>query len=115
MTKQAPKKATPKSLQDWHPADIIAALHKKGMTISKLADDLGYTSYTSLSRALRHSAPKAERQIAEALEVHPKTIWPSRYYDNGERKPQGFHAIQCKRKTTRVNGKDIQVNSHESA
>lgn len=101
--------------QDWHPADIIAGLRKAGWTLESLGRHHGLKSGATLSKALRSSFPLAESRIAEALGVHPKVIWPSRYHKNGERKLQGFHALQCKRKTTRVNGKDDQENSHESA
>ncbi|WP_245615857.1 helix-turn-helix domain-containing protein [Andreprevotia chitinilytica] len=79
---------------DWHPADIIAALHKRGTTISKLAHSHGVDP-SGLSLALRRSFPKGEQRIADALGMHPKDIWPSRYFDDGTRKPVGARAIQC--------------------
>ena len=47
---------------DWHPADIVAGLRKRG---------------TSLTRPW----PKGELIIATALETQPWVIWPSRYHD----------------------------------
>ncbi|WP_035061468.1 helix-turn-helix domain-containing protein [Andreprevotia chitinilytica] len=87
-----PTTSTPQ--QDWHPADIIAALHKQGTTISKLAHAHGVDP-SGLSVALRRSFPKGEQRIAGALGLHPKDIWPSRYFDDGTRKPVGARAIQC--------------------
>ena len=49
------KNATPKN---WHRADIVAALKKKGWSL----------------RAL-----KGERIIAAAIGVKPEEIWPERY------------------------------------
>ncbi|WP_200877390.1 helix-turn-helix domain-containing protein [Methylobacter tundripaludum] len=69
----------------------------------------------TLSKALRNSAPIAEKRIADALEIHPMIIWPSRYHANGERKLQRFRKIQSTRRQKPVNGKDSAVNSHEQA
>ncbi|MBA2816021.1 helix-turn-helix domain-containing protein [Candidatus Pantoea persica] len=56
--------------EDWHPADIIAAL-------SRL---VGLSSLT-LANALSRPWPKGEWLIADAIDVHPAEIWASRYYD----------------------------------
>lgn len=66
--------------QDWHPADIMAALRKKKMTLAALSRASGLSSST-LSNALYRSWPKGEKIIAEALGLSPGQIWPSRYYD----------------------------------
>lgn len=66
--------------QDWHPADIIAALRKKGTTMAALSRQAGLSSST-LSNALIRPWPRGEWLIAEALSVHPSEIWPSRYFD----------------------------------
>lgn len=66
--------------QDWHPADIIAALHKRKLTLTRVSRDAGLSSST-LSNALTRPWPKGEWLIATALEIHPAEIWPSRYYD----------------------------------
>lgn len=81
--------------QDWHPADIKAALHKKGITLMQLAKAYGMTSSSTMSAALVRSYPANEKRIADAIGVHPKEIWPSRYFEDGTRKPQGFRAVQC--------------------
>ncbi|WP_324101428.1 helix-turn-helix domain-containing protein [Gilliamella sp. B2824] len=52
------------SKKDWHSADIIAALKKKG---------------TTLSNALVRPWTKGELIIANALGIEAKRIWPSRY------------------------------------
>jgi Ner family transcriptional regulator len=64
--------------QDWHPADVIAALKKKGTTLAAVSRKAGLASST-LGNALARHWPKGERLIAEALELVPAEIWPSRY------------------------------------
>lgn len=68
--------------QDWHSADIIAALKKQGTSLSAVSRQAGLASST-LANALTRRWPKGERLIAEALGVAPEQIWPSRY-----RKPE---------------------------
>ncbi|MFB1117539.1 helix-turn-helix domain-containing protein [Dickeya dadantii] len=65
---------------DWHPADIIAALRKKGTSLSAVSREAGLSSST-LANALYRPWPKGELLIANALGVKPEEIWPSRYYD----------------------------------
>ncbi|NUW57311.1 helix-turn-helix domain-containing protein [Cronobacter turicensis] len=67
---------------DWHPADIIAALRKKGTSLAALSRASGLGSST-LANALTRPWPKGEYMIAEALGVHPSIIWPSRYFKDG--------------------------------
>lgn len=68
--------------KDWHPADIIAGLRKKGTSLAAVSRKAGLSSST-LANALTRHWPKGERLIAEALGVTPEQIWPSRY-----RKPE---------------------------
>jgi Ner family transcriptional regulator len=67
---------------DWHSADIIAALKKRGTSLSAVSRKSGLASST-LANALIRRWPKGERLIADALGVAPEQIWPSRY-----RKPE---------------------------
>lgn len=74
--------------KNWHPADIIAALHKRGTSLAKLSREAGLASST-LSNALTRPWPKGECLIAIALDVSPSTIWPGRYLNTGDkRKPR---------------------------
>lgn len=66
--------------EDWHPADIIAALRRRGTTLAALSRQAGLSSST-LANALSRPWPKGEWLIADAIDVHPAEIWPSRYYD----------------------------------
>jgi Ner family transcriptional regulator len=67
-----------KSLSDWHPADVLAALKKRGISLSGLSAAHGYHA-TAAGKALKRSWPALEALIAEALGVSPIDIWPSRY------------------------------------
>ena len=69
-----------KTRQNWHNADIIAALHKKGTSLAAVSRRAGVGAST-VGDALNRPWPKGEWLIAEALAVHPAEIWPSRYYD----------------------------------
>lgn len=64
--------------EDWHPADIIAALRKRGTSVAALSREAGLASAT-LSNALTRHWPKGERIIADALDVTSEEIWPLRY------------------------------------
>ncbi|ELD3828504.1 helix-turn-helix domain-containing protein [Salmonella enterica] len=68
--------------QDWHSADIIAGLRKKGTSMAALSRQAGLASSTLANALVRHW-PKGEKMIADALGVTPEQIWPSRY-----RKPE---------------------------
>lgn len=91
--------------QDWHPADIKAALNKAGYTLASLAEEHGLKAGGTLSKALTSSFPIAEQRIAAAIGVHPKVIWPSRYNEDGTRKLQGFRAIESSRRSANIQAK----------
>ncbi|MGJ0630128.1 helix-turn-helix domain-containing protein [Xenorhabdus bovienii] len=67
--------------QDWHPADIIAALRKRGTTLAALSRESGLSSST-LANTLSRPWPKGEYIIANRLDIAPSEIWPSRYFDH---------------------------------
>lgn len=81
-TYSAPKKA---SQGDWHPADIVAALHKRGLTLREVARQHGVTHETVIA-ALRNRRAPSEKRIADALGIHPMVIWPTRYEPDGSRR-----------------------------
>jgi len=68
----APRKA------DWHPADVLAALKKRGKTLSGLSQANGYHA-TAAGKALKKPWPALEELIATELDLRPADIWPSRY------------------------------------
>lgn len=71
--------------QDWHRADIKAALEKAGWTLRKLSIARGYCP-GALCNPLNMPWPKGERIIADALGTTPQVIWPSRYREDGKSK-----------------------------
>lgn len=71
MANTAPKKASP---TDWHPADIKAALEKKGWTLRALAAHHGIKGSSSLSHTFERSFPLNEKRIADALGVPVQEI-----------------------------------------
>ncbi|MCS4503858.1 helix-turn-helix domain-containing protein [Arhodomonas aquaeolei] len=68
--------------QDWHRADIVAALRKAGWTLRKLSIHHGYASANTLAKPLDRKWPRGEQLIADALGLHPADIWPSRYSEH---------------------------------
>ncbi len=64
--------------KDWHPADIIAGMRKRGTTLAAVSRKAGLASST-LANALTRHWPKGERLIADELGIAPEQIWPSRY------------------------------------
>ncbi|WP_336218627.1 helix-turn-helix transcriptional regulator [Citrobacter amalonaticus] len=73
---------------DWHRVDIVAALHKRGMSIRELSVRSGLKPDT-LKNALSRTYPRAERIIAEALGIPPEIIWPSRYLMSTDTREKG--------------------------
>lgn len=63
---------------DWHPADVLAALKKRGHSLSGLSAAHGYHP-TAAGKALKRSWPAVEALIAAAIGIPPQQIWPSRY------------------------------------
>ncbi len=59
---------------DWHPADIIAGLRKKGTSMAAESRRNGLSSST-LANALSRPWPKGEMIIAKALGTDPWIIW----------------------------------------
>ena len=108
MNNTDPKKANldaESPAPDWHPSVIIAALNQAGYTLEKLAEAHGLKSGGTLSKALRMSLPISEQRIADALGIHPKVIWPSRYETDGTRKLQGRRAIESSRRSKKLQAK----------
>jgi Ner family transcriptional regulator len=82
-TPQAPSQVSPRG-EDWHPADIVAALRKAGWSLRRLSVHHGYRP-GQLASATFGPWPKGERLIAAAIGVAPEVIWPSRWAVRAER------------------------------
>lgn len=77
------KPAEQVALQDWHTADIKAALEKSGWSLRQLSIAHGYAP-DALKNVLRTTGwPRAEAIIARVIGVAPHVIWPSRYRMDG--------------------------------
>ncbi len=63
---------------DWHPADVLAALKKRGLSLAGLSAAHGYHA-TAAGKALKRPWPALEVVIATAIGIPPCEIWPSRY------------------------------------
>lgn len=67
-----------KNTHDWHRADVIAALHKRGWSVASLAKAHGL-GVSTLRSALDKPYPKSERLLADAIGIAPEEIWPERF------------------------------------
>ena len=76
------KQSLPLDPSDWHPADVLAALKKRGLTLAGLSIAHGYHS-TAAGKALKRPWPTMEALIAKELGLPPQAIWPSRYDSRG--------------------------------
>jgi Ner family transcriptional regulator len=63
---------------DWHPADVQAALKKRGLSLAGLSRANGYHP-TAAGKALKRPWPALEVLIARAIDLTPRDIWPGRY------------------------------------
>jgi Ner family transcriptional regulator len=79
-----PNGKVPSPREDWHPADVLAALKKRGHTLARLSVANGYHP-TAAGKALKQTWPAVEKIIADALALKAQEIWPSRY--DGEGRP----------------------------
>jgi Ner family transcriptional regulator len=74
------------SNQDWHNADIIAAVKKaSGLSLRKLSINNNLNS-GACQQALHRPYATPEQVIADAITVPVHLIWPTRYNANGTRK-----------------------------
>lgn len=67
---------------NWHPADIKAAVAKRGSNLARIAREHDIDPGTT-SKALRAACYSGEQAIAAFLGIHPKVIWPTRYDERG--------------------------------
>lgn len=103
-TARSAKKA---SRTDWHKADVIAALHKRGTSLRQLALAYGYNG-RALTKVLYRPWYRAEVIVAAALGLSPEKVWPSRYdksVPQGSTRPPRAHD----------NNAGIKRNAHPAA
>ncbi|MCI7354463.1 MAG: helix-turn-helix domain-containing protein [[Actinobacillus] rossii] len=73
-----------KTAEDWHRADILAELRKKGWSLRSLAVE-GKVSYNTLKSVLDKPYPKMERLVANAIGIPPEKIWAGRFAERNRR------------------------------
>lgn len=103
--------------QDWHRADIKAALEKAGWTLRQLALAHGYVAGV-MRHPLNQQYPKCEAIIAQAIGVTPQTIWPTRYNQDGTPKklaPSRQRATYIKPARQKFNTSNAQCNVEVTA
>jgi len=72
---------------DWHSADVLAALKKRGLSLAGLSIAHGYHP-TAAGKALKRPWPAMEAIIAAELGLPPQHLWPSRYDPAGQPLPR---------------------------
>ena len=71
----SPESALPMP-DDWHPADVLAALKKRGRSLAGLSVANGYHP-TAAGKALKQPWPAMELLLADAIGVAPQEMWPA--------------------------------------
>lgn len=66
------------STENWHRADILAAIKKRGGTLAQLSRDNGLHERT-LYNVLERHWPKGEKIVSDFIGVPVSAIWPERY------------------------------------
>ncbi len=74
----------PAAKDGWHPADIVAAVRKKGSSLVKIAGELDLTR-SAASRALIIPHTRVNRAIAAVIGVPAHEIWPDWFDAAGRR------------------------------
>jgi Ner family transcriptional regulator len=68
--------------KDWHPADIKAALAKRGYSFARIAREHNYV-LNSPNTVLWRPWAVMEKIVAGIIGVRPQVIWRSRYNRQG--------------------------------
>lgn len=68
-----------------HPADIKAAIYKKGFTLKELSISRGFKPQ-DVSNCFETGRPSVEVAISEFLDISLYVLWPDRYRPDGLRK-----------------------------
>ena len=71
-----------RNAHNWHPADILAAVQKRGRDLASIARASGIAPRT-VSKALQEPCYTGEKAIADFLGKPAHEIWPNRYDEAG--------------------------------
>ena len=97
------------ALCDMHPADVIAALRKRGTSLRQIALQ---NEYSHIQRVLTSPWLAAEQLVARALEMKPEEVWPSRYLNPADR---ALAFKQTRKIVVTMPRKSKQASSKESS
>ena len=97
-----------------HPADIVAAVKKKGTNLSQLSLANGFGEST-LRAALKKPHPRAQRLIAETIGVPMHQIWPQWFDASGQRIGSGSRSRSSKDAPTLKAGVARTLSSKHAA
>ncbi len=92
MNRSKPIPQEEDGIADWHPADIQAALKKRGYSLAGLSVTAGYHP-TAAGKALKRSWPAVEALIAKAIGIAPQEIWPTRYRSVADLAPEQERSV----------------------
>lgn len=73
-------------LTNTHPADVVAAIRKKGSSMSAIARQRKLHA-SALGHSLRRCIPAANRAIAKFLGLKVGDLWPEWFDENGRQRP----------------------------
>lgn len=87
---------------DWHPADVVAALRKRGTSLRKVGLAHGYKQ---IQNVLTRPWWMVEQLVAKELQLKPDEIWPTRYApgmnrDHAKALTRNRQALACMSKPT---------------
>lgn len=72
-------------MPDMHPEDIKAAIRKRGSNLTSLAEAVGLHKQSITAAIHARVSARAEKAIADFLDMPAAKIWPSRYNKDGTR------------------------------
>lgn len=75
--------------EDWHPADVVAALKKKGSSLAAIGRK-HHLARQGLSVLWHRHWPKLQAIVAKEIGLEPWEIWPTRYATDGTPKTGRF-------------------------
>ena len=99
---------------DMHPADVVAALRKRGLSLRRIGMAHGYRQ---IQNVLVRPWWVIEQLVAQALEVRPEDMWPSRYApgvnrDHAKALTRNLSALACVKKATGKSAAKARKGAH---
>jgi|SRR5947209_15045559 len=85
--------------KNWHRADVVAALHKRGTSLAKLAGKAGLSA-SALRQALTNPRTPSNRIIADFLGKKLHELWPQWFDDSGKKLISGGNVSRRNRRVS---------------